>query len=51
MRENIKVDLQEEWWGSMDWIYLAEDWESWRVRVNAVINLRVLHNKGNFLTK
>jgi len=47
--DNIKVDLQEQWCGSMDWIYLAEDWESWRIHVNAVLNLRVQY-KGNFLT-
>jgi hypothetical protein len=38
---NIKVDLQEVRWGSMDWIYLAQERNSWRDLVNAVMNLRV----------
>jgi len=39
--DNIKRDLQEEGYGSLDWIELAEDRDRWRTLVNAVMNLRV----------
>jgi hypothetical protein len=35
------MDLREMGWGSMDWIDLVEDRDSWRALVNAVINLQV----------
>ena len=38
---NIRMDLQEVGCGYMDWIGLAEDRESWRTLVSAVMNLRV----------
>jgi hypothetical protein len=38
---NIKMDLQEVGYGYMDWIGLAQDRESWRTLVSAVMNLRV----------
>jgi hypothetical protein len=36
--------------GNMDWIDLAQNGGRWRAVVNAVMNLRVTSNTGNFLT-
>jgi hypothetical protein len=39
--DNIKMDLPEIGWESMDWIDLAQDRDRWRAVVNTVMNLRV----------
>jgi len=48
--DNIKMDVQEMKCGCMDWIEVARDRDRWRALVNAVMNLRVPYNAGNFLT-
>ena len=39
--DNIRMDLQEVGCGYMDRIGLAQDTDSWRTLVSAVMNLRV----------
>jgi hypothetical protein len=39
--DNIKIDLGEIGWGSMDWIGLVQNRDKWRALVNAVMNLQV----------
>jgi len=48
--DNIKIYLQEVGIRVMEWIELAQDWDRWRVLLNAVMNLRFLYNGENFLT-
>ena len=39
--DNIRMDLQVVGCGYMDWIGLAQDRDSWRMLVSAVMNIRV----------
>jgi len=39
--DNIRMDIQEVGCWYMDWIGLAQDRDSWRTPVSAVMNLRV----------
>jgi len=39
--DNIKMDLREFGWGSMNWIDLAQDRDRWRVHVNTAVSLQV----------
>jgi hypothetical protein len=48
--DNIKMDLRELGWAGMDWINLAEDRGRWWALANAVMNLWVPLNAGNFLS-
>jgi hypothetical protein len=44
------MELKEGGSGRRNWIAQAQDMDRWRAVVNAVMNLRVPLNAGNFLT-
>jgi len=48
--DNIKMGLKEVGCGVMDWIDVSQDKDRWRAVVNAVMNILVPQNAGNFLT-
>jgi hypothetical protein len=39
--DNIKIDLRDTGWDSLDWIDLAQDRDPCRALVNMVMNLQV----------
>jgi hypothetical protein len=49
-KDNIKMGLKEVGWTGMDRIVLAQDRDSWRAVLNAVMNLRFPQNVGKSLT-
>jgi hypothetical protein len=40
--DEIRIDLGETCWGSVEWNQLVQDRNRWRALVNAGLNLRVL---------
>jgi hypothetical protein len=48
--DNIMMDHQDVGCGDVDRIEPAQDRDRWQALVNAVMNLRVPQNVGNFLT-
>jgi hypothetical protein len=42
--------ILKKWDGEIQWIDLAQKGNRWRAFLNAVLNLRVSQNAGNFLT-
>jgi hypothetical protein len=39
--DNIRMDLWETEWESVDWMHLAQDIDQWWVVVNTVMNLQI----------
>jgi hypothetical protein len=40
--DEIRMDLRETGWGSVEWIHLAQDRDRWQAFVNTIMNLQVL---------
>jgi hypothetical protein len=39
--DNIKMDLREIGWDSVEWIDVSQDTDQWKALVNTVMNIRV----------
>jgi hypothetical protein len=49
--DNIRRDSREIGWEGVQWIYLAQDRNQWRIFTNTVTNFRFPLKAGNFLIK
>jgi hypothetical protein len=47
----MKINLREIGWEDVDWTHLPQNRDKWRAPVNTVMNLRVLWNIRNLLTR
>jgi hypothetical protein len=43
--DNIRVDIVEIWWESVDWMHLDQDRDQWQAVVNTVMNLIFVYDK------
>jgi hypothetical protein len=50
LEDNIKMDLEEEGCGGLDWIELVQDRDRWRKLVTVEMNIWVPYNAVDFLT-
>jgi len=48
LEDNIKTDLKKWYW--KEWPGMAKDRDRWQIVLNAVMNIRVPKNVGDFLT-
>jgi hypothetical protein len=39
LEDNIRMNLGEIGWDDVDWIYLAQDRDQWRVLISTVMNI------------
>jgi hypothetical protein len=44
---NVRMELRETAWKSVDWLYLIQDRDQWWV-VSKIMNLRIPEKAGNF---
>jgi hypothetical protein len=51
LKNDIKMDLREIVFESVDWIRLAKEADRWRDLVKTVINLRIFSKGEKFLDK
>jgi phosphotransacetylase len=50
LEDSVLKLIFKKWDGGMEWMDQAQDRDRWRTLVNAILNLRVPQNAGNFLT-
>jgi hypothetical protein len=48
--DNMRMDIREIRWETVEWILLAQDRDQWQAFVNTIMNLRVHERRINFLT-